>query len=995
MNPTPGANLFGNSADMAVSGTAGGGSGPVPFKVQYYHWGSNGSMTWADIAGGGATWSQTGSDFVGHNRWHFRTLKSSGRATAGWNNTGGSNYFDMYVDNQAPNMPSAPSATAVSSSSMDLTWTLPTDRGSGTGASDGATERLPDEIDETVAANWYRAGNVGIGVRRDGSSLLGWFAGSSCSDTGLSANTSYSYDIAARDNTAETRGTWHNVTGYTSPVAARTLIEQVAGIAVETVSANGLSVKASGTFTNLTEGSSGIKLSNTTLSTDSGWVQNTDAWANAGLTPNTEYQFSAVSRNAEGIENSPVTSSICTLAPAPTPAEITCSRPASTWFSFGTFSFTAVGGFGAGRAEYYGYAWGSSSTYSWTGSEAQWSTGTLDMLPASPGAYYLHVRSYNADDVPGGDLTLGPYLFDDMAPDAPSKLTATGYGRQITLQWINGADAHSGFDHVHIYRSETAPDGYTLQADNQSGTQWTDLVGTDNTVRYYRVATVDSAGNESASYLQVSARTSITGVNIWTYASEFPSLSAPGILRNPGLVSAGSNDHQIHGISAANGLRNWVPFTTGGAIQGRCPIAYIGATPTIFAGSQDNYVYAVNALSGALTWMADVGAGNKIQAKVGGQIGLLLTAGPKAGQIRDAIIAGTYNLGTSTGNFVRALDAIDGSTLWTFAPGNMDVVTGAPAVIPSRNMAIVSSYSAGGTGQPSLWAIDTTSGSPLWTASLGSISGSPATNQSGSRTYVGTNAGALYAYDVGTGSEIWQISLGSAIYGAPWVEGNKLYVATTNRLYCLTDAGSSAVLNSNWGNGVGYISIASPSQPVVSWSLGKLYVGSSDGNVYEISTSNGARRPYTIGSTVGDPTVDIGTFMMYFGAGDGRVYAVTVPFVRVDDATVYGLLRVGGLMPDGPFSVNQIYSVKVKVIWRGVPAGTHAQKLRFYTPEGTFYQSVNTTFSTGSSGDAVEVWGELPIAGTWAERLLGTWRVDVLLDNDTSPFKSESFVLQN
>lgn len=163
----------------------------------------------------------------------------------------------------------------------------------------------------------------------------------------------------------------------------------------------------------------------------------------------------------------------------------------------------------------------------------------------------------------------------------------------------------------------------------------------------------------------------------------------------------------------------------------------------------------------------------------------------------------------------------------------------------------------------------------------------------------------------------------------------------------------------------------------------------------EVANFYGSSNPHTIGSTVGDPTVDIGTFMMYFGAGDGRVYAVTVPFVRVDDATVYGLLRVGGLMPDGPFSVNQIYSVKVKVIWRGVPAGTHAQKLRFYTPEGTFYQSVNTTFSTGSSGDAVEVWGELPIAGTWAERLLGTWRVDVLLDNDTSPFKSESFVLQN
>ena len=532
-------------------------------------------------------------------------------------------------------------------------------------------------------------------------------------------------------------------------------------------------------------------------------------------------------------------------------------------------------------------------------------------------------------------------------------------------------------------------------SDNQSGAQWTDPVGADNTVRYYRVCTVDNAGNESAAYLQVGGRTSISGVNLWTYASDHPSLSAPGILRSPALVSAGSNDHQIHGITAGTGLRRWSPYTTGGAIQGRCPIAYIAGTPTIFGGSQDGYIYAVNALTGAQTWATSLGGGNMVQAKVGGQIGVHLTAGPKAGQTRDAIIAGTYNVGTSTGNFVRALDAADGSVLWTFAPGNMDVVTGSPAVIPSLNMAIVSTYAAGGTGQPSLWAIDTASGSPLWTASIGNIAGSPATNLSGSRVYVGTTSGMLYAYDTGTGQQQWQIHLGSSIYGAPWVENGSLYVATTNRLYSLSDAGNSAVLNTAWGNGNGYISIASPSQPVLSWSLGRLYVGSADGNVYEVNMSNGAKRAYNIGCTVGDPSVDIGTFSMYLGASDGRIYALTVPFVRVDSATVFGLLRAGGLQPNGPFRVSQIYSVKVKVIWRGVPAGTHTQRLRFYTPEGTFYQAANTTFTTSRSGDAVEVWGELPIAGTWAERLLGTWRVDTILDNDQSVFNSTNFVLQN
>ncbi len=995
VNPSPNANFFGNSGIMAFSGTAGASSGPVPFSVQYYRWGNNGTTTWAGVGSSGSTWSQSGTGFAGHNRWHFRTLTSSGRASAQWNNTGGSNYFDFYVDDQSPNAPPAPVATPVSASRIDLSWTLPSDRGSGTGALEGSDERLPDESNNDPSYNWYRVGDVGVGARRDGSSVGGWSTGTSYSDTGLLANTYYSYDVAARDNSGETRGTWHNTTAYTTPVSACTLIEQAQGIAAESVTADSISVKASGTFTNLTSGSSGIRLSNVTNSTDSGWVQNTAAWENTGLVANTEYEFSAVSRNAEGIENSPATGSVYTLAPAPTPGDISCNRAVSTWYGSGSFVFTAVAGFGIGRAEYYGYAWDASPTHSWTGIESQWASGTLDIVPETGGSWYLHVRSYNAEGAASGEMTLGPYLYDNVPPSEPSKLTASGYGQGITLQWINGADAHSGFGHVRIYRSDVPSESYSLVDGDETGTQWSESLGANNIVKYYRVFSVDNAGNESASYLQVAARTPINGVNIWTYSSDRPSLSPPSVLRTPPMVFAGSNDHQIHGIVSDNGLRIWPPYTTAGSVQGRCPVTLISGAPTLFAGSQDCYVYSLDALTGSLRWMSDLGVGNKVQAKLAGQLRVSLTAGPKAGQVRDAVMACTFNSSTSTGNFVRAYDGEDGSVLWTYAPGDMDVIPGSPAVVPSMNIAVVSSYSAGGTGQPSLRAIDTRSGTPLWTKNLGNISGSPATSDSGATTYVGTNGGMLYALQTATGAQKWEINLGSAVYGTPWYDSGYLYVATTNRVYCIGDGGTSAVLNTAWGNGSGFITIASPSQPVVSGSLSKLYVGSSDGNVYEVSMSNGARRPYNIGYTVGDPSIDIGKFYMYVGAGDGRIYALTVPFVRVDGAWIYGVLRAGGLQPDGPFRVSEIYSVRVKIAWRGVPPGTHTQKLRFYTPEGTFYQSVNTGFSAGSSGEVTEVWGELPVAGTWAERLLGKWRVDVTLDSDPTVFKTGYFVLQN
>jgi hypothetical protein len=52
-----------------------------------------------------------------------------------------------------------------------------------------------------------------VQVYRDGSVISSWGTGTTVSDSGLIANTPYTYTVEARDNNTGVRGTWHNSTG--------------------------------------------------------------------------------------------------------------------------------------------------------------------------------------------------------------------------------------------------------------------------------------------------------------------------------------------------------------------------------------------------------------------------------------------------------------------------------------------------------------------------------------------------------------------------------------------------------------------------------------------------------------------------------------------------------------------------------------------------------------------------------------------------------------
>ncbi|HOX55287.1 MAG TPA: immunoglobulin domain-containing protein [Candidatus Paceibacterota bacterium] len=361
-NPQPNGNYYGNSTTVAASGTA-SVTGPVPlWKVMFFDWGYGISeRNYTDVSSSGVSWSHTQTGVTGHRRFHFFSVSKSKRCsfqnsgvTGGWNfaDGGAANYMDVYVDNVAPQNPSFSSVAAASTTQINLAWAMPLDQGVGIAA--GSTEAA-DEASAT-SANYYRRGDVGMKIYRGGSTTVyDWGTETSANDTGLTANTAYTYTIEARDNTGSGRGSWHNYTGQKDSRVVWTL----------------------------------------------------------SVPPTT----STVTRDA---------SFICAPGTA--------------------VNWTAVGGFGPGKVQYYRYVWNQSPTHSWADNETQWTTGALATTPTSGGTWYLHLKGYNGANAGNGTLDYPVVVANGtekwIGGNGPWDTTTPGFWEDATPNAANYCDGH-------------------------------------------------------------------------------------------------------------------------------------------------------------------------------------------------------------------------------------------------------------------------------------------------------------------------------------------------------------------------------------------------------------------------------------------------------------------------------------------------------------------------------------------------------------------------
>ncbi len=336
----------------------------------------------------------------------------------------------------------------------------------------------------------------------------------SCTETGLSANTQYTRHPNVTDANGNTDG---------SGASVYTAIESPSGITFGTIASTSIDISATGSFSNLSSGSSGLWFQEGITSTNSGWVT-TNSWSKTGLTANTQYSFQTKSRNGDAVENS-LTSASTKYTLSTTP-NVTSTRSTSTWYATSSFPFTNAAAWGAGGVQYYRYAWDQVSTHSFSGSESTWSNlnancpggtctdaGTTLTKTASADAnnWYLHVQAFNTDQVANGSGTdYGPYYFDATNPTAPGSVndgtgadaTYTTSTTTLSANWTVATDATSGLLKYQYAIGTTSGGTQTLAyTDNGTSTAVTNssLSLASGTTYYISVRAVDNAGNTGSS----------------------------------------------------------------------------------------------------------------------------------------------------------------------------------------------------------------------------------------------------------------------------------------------------------------------------------------------------------------------------------------------------------------------------------------------------------------------------------------------------------------
>jgi hypothetical protein len=128
------------------------------------------------------------------------------------------------------------------------------------------------------------------------------------------------------------------------------------------------------------------------------------------LTANTQYtrHVHAYKTDEESLPSSDASRYTLPLAP-----NVTADKTTSTWYTTSDVVFTNAAGFGNGAVQYYRYAWDTSATHTFTDSETQWSAGTLTKTATSEAGWYLHIKSYNGDNVANATTAdYGPYNYD-------------------------------------------------------------------------------------------------------------------------------------------------------------------------------------------------------------------------------------------------------------------------------------------------------------------------------------------------------------------------------------------------------------------------------------------------------------------------------------------------------------------------------------------------------------------------------------------------------
>jgi lysophospholipase L1-like esterase/fibronectin type 3 domain-containing protein len=405
----------------------------------------------------------------------FIRTGSSGLPSGG-NAAWDTNYWvDVVFVPAAPGGPAGVTATAVSTSRIDVSW-------------DPVANATGYRIERSSnAADWSTLGSVAGNV-------------TSYSDTGLAPATTYYYRVFALANGIESppSGTASATTQNVSPPAAPASVTATAisstqiNVAWSSVAeATGYRVERS------TDGTSWAPVATTSDSVT--------AYNDTGLQAASTYSYRVVATNAGG-DSSPSGVATATTQPPPAtqpaaPASLVATAVSSTridlaWSdvagetgyrierSIGGASWTAVGTTAANVTAYGDTGLASATTYS-----------------------YRVVATSGAGDSPPSPVASAMTSADTISPTAPTSLKAASAKAKVNLSWTGSTDGGgSGLTGYRIWRSTNGASGSFTVVGTIGVTSYTDANVVGNLDYWYRVTAYDRGGNESQPSNVVAAR---------------------------------------------------------------------------------------------------------------------------------------------------------------------------------------------------------------------------------------------------------------------------------------------------------------------------------------------------------------------------------------------------------------------------------------------------------------------------------------------------------
>ncbi len=371
------------------------------------------------------------------------------------------------VDTTAPTVPTGLAGSALSPSSIGLTWNASTDSGSG-----------------------VRGYNIYL---NSSSTPFVEAPTNSYTHTGLTANTSYTYQVAAVDNVG-------NVSAKTSAISVRTLPSTSekpnppTDLRTSLVEASRVTLRWTAPTARVPVSSYRVYRHASATSADSSGVlvgsSTTTEYTVTGLTAATTYYYTVKSVSSTSVESNPSNRLAVTTASVATPTvpqnfrvtDIGSNTVDLAW-SASTPSAGVVYSICIGRDTLFGPACIQTAVTT--------TNLSIQITGLSPSHEYIFLISAQ---LPGGvssdfnKLETTTLVADTTPPSAPTNLTGVALSKtSIQLTWTASSDGEgSGIDHYRIYRNGA----YYL---NVTDTTFTDLGLQAGTTYSYGVEAVDNA----------------------------------------------------------------------------------------------------------------------------------------------------------------------------------------------------------------------------------------------------------------------------------------------------------------------------------------------------------------------------------------------------------------------------------------------------------------------------------------------------------------------